>query len=312
MIRALCLNPIIDRTYYIDDYQVGTKFMEIPSVCSAGGKGVNSARVMAQMGEPCVLYAFVGGATGQMIVQDMESYGVEGVYFETRGETRTAIDIIDARNGRETEIVEPGEEITKEEEQAFFDRLEADLRPGDIVICSGIRMPGMELSVFGELARLAERKGALCALDVDSKYFASSFPAKYFYAKPNLTELKRAFGIQGELTDKDMPALAKKVAELGVETFMISQGGQGSLLFTGEGIFKARIPKVNAVNTIGSGDSTVAGFCIGRARGLSVLECARLAMACGISNAMHSQVGFVEKDQVEELLGQVTIQPLEV
>ena len=92
---------------------------------------------------------------------------------------------------------------------------------------------------------------------------------------------------------------------------MISQGGQGSLLFTGEGIFKARIPKVNAVNTIGSGDSTVAGFCIGRARGLSVLECARLAMACGISNAMHSQVGFVEKDQVEELMERVTIEAFE-
>lgn len=311
MIRALCLNPIIDRTYYIDGYQVGKKFMEIPAVCSAGGKGVNSARVMAQMGEPCVLYAYVGGAAGQMIIQDMESYGIEGVYFETEGETRSAINIIDGKNNRETEIVEPGVHITKEEEQVFFDRLESDLQPGDIVICSGIPMPGMENSVFGKLARLVEKKGALCALDVDSKYFASSFPAKYFYAKPNLVELQRAFGIAGDLAEKDMPALAERVAELGVETFMISQGSQGSLLFTGEGIFKARIPRVNAVNTIGSGDSTVAGFCIGRARGLSVLECARLAMACGISNAMHSQVGFVEKDQVEELMERVTVEAFE-
>ena len=77
MIRVICLNPVIDRMYYIDDFCAATKFYEVPPKVYVGGKGINIARVMSLMGEHCVLYGFLGGGNGRLVSEDMKGYDVE-------------------------------------------------------------------------------------------------------------------------------------------------------------------------------------------------------------------------------------------
>jgi len=312
MLRIIGLNPVIDRMYYIDDFRAGTKFMLIPPHCFAGGKGTNVARVCAQMGQSCVLYAFLGGSAGQMIEENLGHYGVKGVYFRHPGETRTTINIIDLKNARETEFTEPGVHVSAQDEQAFLDRFAADVQAGDIVICSGIPMPGMSKDIFRRVAQIAHAAGARTVLDVDPVYFMDSMPAPFYFVKPNLLELKGILGEteEGDPADAELSRMVDRVMDMGVETFMLSMGSRGCRFFTRQAACEAAIPAVRALSSIGSGDSSVAGFCIGLDRGLPLFECVQLSMACGVSNAMHEEVGFVDRADVERLKEQVLITPI--
>lgn len=307
MIRVICLNPVIDRVYYIDDFCAATKFYEVPPKIYVGGKGINIARVMSLMGEHSVLYGFLGGGNGRLVSDDMKRYDVEFKAFQTSGETRTTINIIDNRNRKETEITEPGPEVGEYEERQFLDALEGDLREGDMVICSGIPMKGMSEDIYRKVSGICEMHGSKCILDATGVYLEKSFPGRYYFSKPNFSELSELFSITEEENVENIIKSGKRMLEMGVENLLISTGESGGIFLNGKGIFRAVIPKEEVVSTIGSGDASVAGFCIGVKRGYSAKDCVRLAMACGICNAKFSKVGYVEPEMVKELFGGVRI-----
>ncbi|MBS6645612.1 MAG: hexose kinase [Clostridiaceae bacterium] len=307
MIRVICLNPVIDRVYYIDDFCAATKFYEVPPKIYVGGKGINIARVMSLMGEHSVLYGFLGGGNGRLVFDDMKRYDVEFKAFQTSGETRTTINIIDNRNRKETEITEPGPEVGEYEEQQFLDALEGDLREGDMVICSGIPMKGMSEDIYRKVSGICEMHGSKCILDATGVYLEKSFPGRYYFSKPNFSELSELFSITEEENVENIIKSGKRMLEMGVENLLISTGESGGIFLNEKGIFRAVIPKEEVVSTIGSGDASVAGFCIGVKRGYSAKDCVRLAMACGICNAKFSKVGYVEPEMVKELFGGVRI-----
>ncbi len=303
MIRAICLNPVIDRLYYIDDFRAGTQFKEIRPDIFAGGKGINIARVVAQLGEECSLYAFLGGSAGRIIESDMEKHGVALHPFRHEGETRTTVNIIDNRNRVETEITEPGVIVGKSLVDSFFAELGNDLSPDDIVVCSGIPLKGMEIDIYKEISRLCYERRARCFLDVNSVYLEAAFPARYSFFKPNINELRTLFD-DGVSPVED---LLCKVLSLGAESVMVSMGRDGCLFMGRNEHFSASVPDEEVVSTIGSGDASVAGFAVAKARGLDDREAVRLAMASGVSNAMHREVGFIDKAQVEALSNRVII-----
>lgn len=307
MIRVICLNPVIDRVYYIDDFCAATKFYEVPPKIYVGGKGINIARVMSLMGEHSVLYGFLGGGNGRLVSDDMKRYDVEFKAFQTSGETRTTINIIDNRNRKETEITEPGPEVGEYEERQFLDALEGDLREGDMVICSGIPMKGMSEDIYRKVSGICVMHGSKCILDATGVYLEKSFPGRYYFSKPNFSELSELFSITEEENVENIIKSGKRMLEMGVENLLISTGESGGIFLNGKGIFRAVIPKEEVVSTIGSGDASVAGFCIGVKRGYSAKDCVRLAMACGICNAKFSKVGYVEPEMVKELFGGVRI-----
>ena len=303
MIRAVCLNPVIDRLYYIDDFKAGVQFREISPDIFAGGKGVNIARVVSQLGEECELYVFLGGSAGQIIESDMEKYDVLIHAFRHSGETRTTINIIDNGNRRETEIKEPGVAVDKSLIDSFFTDLERTLSPDDIVVCSGIPLKGMDKAIYKEISILCESKKARCFIDASSVYLKAAFPSHYSFFKPNINELRDLFSDDSSQAD----ALMRKAVSSGAESVMVSTGKEGCLFMSSDGYFSASVPDEKVVSTIGSGDSSVAAFAVAKARGLDDKEAVRLAMAAGVSNAMHREVGFIDRDEVDELKKRVII-----
>lgn len=307
MIRVVGLNPVIDRTYYIDDFSAGTKFYEISPKVDVGGKGVNVARVLSLMGEPCVLYGFVGGSNGRLVEEEMNACHVKFRAFPANGETRTTINIIDNCSRRETEITEPGALVGEEEQKHFLSALKGDLRPGDFVICSGIPMRGMSQEIYRLVNKICQEQGCRCALDATGVYLERSFPGDYFFSKPNFSELTELFQIREEHSLENLLKYGRAMQKLGVENLLISMGGDGGIFMDRVRTFRIGIPKVRVVSTIGCGDSSVAGFCLGAQRGMSKADCVRLAMACGACNAMFSKVGYVEPDKVWELFEEVQV-----
>lgn len=307
MIRVICLNPVVDRMYYIGDFSPGRQYKEIAPQLFAGGKGVNTARVISQLGERCCLYGFLGGANGRLVEQDMRRYGVELHPFYTTGETRTTINIIDRAARRETEITEPSVPVTSEDASRFLAELETDLRPGDLVVCSGIPMASMEPGIYGTISALARAKGAFCALDANSQYLRASFPGQYSFAKPNTAELCELFAEPPDWQQAQTLRLARRMSGLGVERVLVSTGRTGGVLVHNDRCLYASVPDLPVRSTIGSSDATVAGFCVAMSRGLPDADALKLAMACGVCNALFSQVGYVEKDRVEQLVREIRV-----
>lgn len=311
MIRVVGPNPVVDRLYYIDDFHAAAKFHEIVPNLYPGGKGVNIARVLGLLEEPCILYSFLGGDNGRMIEREMERYHVEMKIFPAEGETRTTINIIDNANRRETEITEPGVAIGPEKEARFLKTLEEDLQAGDMVICSGIPMKGMGEDIYQRISRLCAKRDCSCALDATGIYLKRSFPGNYFFFKPNFSELSQLFHLDEEETAENIIRYGKKTLEKGVENLLISMGGRGGIFLDRQRVLQVGMPKVSVVSTIGSGDASVAGYCAGACRGLGKEDCVRLAMACGISNARFSKVGYVEKDMVWDLYKEIEVWQVE-
>lgn len=308
MIRAVCFNPVVDRLYCIDNFAAGMQSKQIIPHVFAGGKGVNIARVVSQLGEPCALYCFLGGANGQCIRRDMQRHGVKLRALEMEGETRTTINIIDRANARETEITEAGSFLSAELESQMVAIMESEIGPGDLVVCSGIPLPGMHTDIYRRLSAVAHDKKALCVLDTNEESLRNSFPGDYFFSKPNLSELCTLHNAGIVDNEEALLRLAQKTRTMGVRNLMISTGGAGCV-FVGDALcLRARVPRVTVASTIGSGDAAVAGFCVAYSRGLKLEDCVRFAMACGVSNAQHTQVGYVNSAQVQTLFDAVRIE----
>lgn len=309
MIRVICLNPVIDRMYYIDEFQAACKFYEISPQIYVGGKGINIARVLSQMGQPCVLYGFVGGNNGQLVEAEMAKYHVEFRAFRTTGETRTTINIIDRKNRKETEITEPGIPVGEEEQSLFLNQLKHDLEPGDMVICSGIPMSGMCEDIYCQISRICQEYECKCVLDATGIYLKKSFPGQYYFSKPNFAEIAELFG-KTENDETEILEFGKQMQKLGVENLLISMGENGGKFFDKDSVYEVYIPTADVISTIGSGDSTVAGFCLGTVLKMEKQDCVKLAMACGICNAEFSNVGYVEAKRVWELFKQIKIEKI--
>jgi tagatose 6-phosphate kinase len=296
--------------YFIDDFVASKKFKEIAPQIFIGGKGVNIAKVVTRLSEKCTLYSFIGGYGGQLIRREMERFGVDFKYCEINGEIRTTINVIDNKNHQETEITESGAAVSPEWEAALLGMIKDDISSGDIVICSGIPMAGMKAGVYKTISLWCREKGAKCILDTNSRYLIESFPAQYSFMKPNLAEIKELHQIDAIQDDAQLFYLAQKTLKMGIENLLISTGSSGGMFFSKDVALKISVPDEPVASTIGSGDSTVAGFCIALQKGYPLKDCLKYAMACGVCNAMHPQVGYAEKKEVEKLMPQITIDPI--
>ena len=232
--------------------------------------------------------------------------------FRTDGETRTTINIIDNARRQETEITEPGVMINQESQREFLDTLQNDIRKGDMVICSGIPMQGMQNNIYAQISNICLNNECKCILDATGIYLKEAFPGKYYFAKPNFSELSELFQYTGENNLAGILECGKKMQLLGAENVLVSMGHEGGLFLGKNSCMKVTIPKAEVISTIGSGDATVAGFCIGVNREMPVEDCIRLSMACGISNAECSKVGNVDPKRVWEYYHQIDLSYLDM
>ena len=308
MVRILCLNPVIDRMYYIDNFIPGRQYHGNIPEAYASGKGVNIMRIMRGFGLETVLYAFVGGANGKLVESEIERVGSRSVLFHHEGETRTTINIIDHSCRKETEITEAGGKIDTQQQQEFLDCLSSDCQRGDVIICSGLPANGMSPDIYRKVSQIAEARDAYCVIDANRIYLKSSFPGKYLLAKPNKDELSRLFDNGAMYTDDEALVAAKKLIGMGVENVLVSAGENGALFTNGSASYRVHVPNVEVISTIGSGDSTVSGFCYGHLKGCCLEECLSYAMAFGVVNAMHPEVGIVPPQEAEEMKSRITIE----
>ena len=298
-ILTVTANPAVDVAYFVNDFKMGEVHRPIRTVMTAGGKGLNVARVAVTLGEKVTAMGFVGGANGEFIKKEAERLSISCAFTEIQGETRRNTDMIDAE-GRVGEILEAGPEITSEEERAFIDAFSREVELHDIICISGSLPRGLGAEFYCHLVSIARSRGKRVIVDTSGPALERVMSKHPFMIKPNSDEMACLFGIDPKIS-------LVRMAEVGVEMPFVTLGGDGAMLLEGDRFYKYSIPWLQVKNTVGSGDSTVGGIAAGLSRGMPIRDAVRLGMAAGMANTQFEETGTVTAELVEKFYHRVEI-----
>jgi len=309
MITTVVLNPAVDKIYFVDNFQVGGLFRIKETITSAGGKGINVSRVIRALGEEVLSLGFKGGRTGEWLVEQLGELGAMTEFIEVEGESRTNNNIIDRINGTETEVLEVGPLITEKNIEEFISIYRKALKKTKIVVCSGGIPAGAKDDIYKILIDEAKKHDIKVILDASGEVLKRGIEAKPYLIKPNLREL-------GGLVNKELKEISdvleacRYVQREGVDLVLASLGEKGAILVSKDRAFRVHVPSIKVVNTIGSGDSMVAGVAVALSKGFDLKEVLRLGAACGVNNAQYQAIGVVNRDEVYKLIEEIRIEEI--
>ncbi len=308
MITTVTLNPAIDTRYFIEDFKEGRLFRAEKTIKSPGGKGLNVTKVLKQLDANVVATGILGGKNGEWIQENLKNMNIKEGFYVSSAETRVCIAVLAKHS--ETEILESGEELPDSDLRAFEKKFMELVEKSDVITMSGSLPKGMDAGYYQKLVEMVNRKGKKVILDTSGKSLLEGVKGKPYLIKPNFDELEYVLGESIDGRDKIKKAVGK-LKNLGAQNVLVSLGGEGAIYF-GEEILKITIPKIKIHNTVGSGDSSVAGFAKGLDDGLELHEILKLSMACGMSNAQSMETGKVIPEDVKEFIGNITIEELKM
>ena len=308
MITTVTLNPAIDTRYFIDDFKDGKLFRVDKIIKSPGGKGLNVSKVLKQLGADITASGILGGKNGEWIRDELKKLNISEEFIFTDKETRVCIAIL--AHHSETEILESGEEFSDEDLKNFEDRFLELVEKSDVITMSGSLPKGIPTDYYKKIIEMANEKGKKVILDTSGKALLEGVKGRPYLIKPNFDELAFVLGEEIDSREKIRKAV-KKLQDLGAQNILVSLGGDGAMYF-GRQDLKIKIPKIKIHNTVGSGDSSVAGFAKGLEQGLELEDILKLSMACGMSNAQSQETGSVNMEDVNKLISEIEIKELDI
>lgn len=310
MIATVTLNASIDKAYRIGQgLEVGSVMRVLEVRDTAGGKGLNASRAVATCGEDVVATGFVGGHNGELLRDLLDADGIRHDFVRVTAETRCCINVLDA-NGTSTEFLEPGREVTGDDVTAIKEKVRGLAAASDVVTIDGSAPKGAGDNIYAQLIAIVREMGKPVILDTSGKLLTESLCARPTMIKPNTDEIAAILGRKPASLD-EIVAAAREVRENhGVEIVVVSLGGDGAIMSCADGEFRGVAPKIEAVNTVGSGDTLVGAFAVATARGFSLPERLRFAMACASANCLTPSTGNFEMAAAEELRDQTVVSRL--
>ena len=282
MIYTVTLNPSIDYIAHVDQLTPGALTRTKGEAVYPGGKGVNVALVLARLGLPVRAICFTAGETGAMFERLLAPTGLPCRFFLLPdGMTRINVKI---KGEKESELNGTGPQLSAEALKALEHEL-WQLEPGDWLVLSGALPAGAPTHLYARLAALAKSRGARVAVDTAGAPLTSALPEKPDLIKPNLAELDELSSSSAK-TLTDIAASAAALQHAGAQTVLVSLGGNGAVLLCGrDEALRLPAPAGRVLNTVGAGDSMVAGYLSGLSQGQSGSEAFRLAVAAGSAAA---------------------------
>ena len=302
MIYTVTFNPAIDYVVRFDrPLAVGEVNRAKGEDCVLGGKGVNVSGVLAQLGCESVALGFVAGETGAWLERGLAAQGLRTDFVHLdHGMTRINVKI---KAGQETELNGAGPDIPESAMQALEEKLDA-LQKDDILILAGSIPASLAQTTYERLlARLAGR-GVRAVVDATRDLLVNVLPYRPFLIKPNNHELSEIAGMP--LTcDAEITAAARDLQAKGARNVLVSMAGDGALLLDEHGgVHRIGCPKGRVVNSVGAGDSMVAGFVAGYQQSGGDYDAAlKLGTACGSATAF--SLGLATRADIDKLLAEM-------
>jgi 1-phosphofructokinase len=303
------LNPALDKTVYVDSLRVGDSNRIARVETDAGGKGINASRMLRTLGGETIALGLLGGRTGQFIEHVLKHEGVPTDFVKTTKETRTNIQIQTSDGAPPTVLNEKGGPVRPEELEELLSKVAAVAPRCSFVIFGGSIPQNVPADIYQRMITAVRAAGARAILDADGDLLLCNLTATPFMIKPNRDEARRLVG-HDLTTDSDAVRAANVLRARGIELVAISLGADGCIAANSEGTWKAIPPKVDAVSTVGCGDSMVAGIALALSRGDTLREALCLGSAAGAATAMSSGAEMGRLEDIERLVPLVSVMRL--
>ncbi len=308
MITTVTLNAALDKVYTLPNFKLDQVHRPEHAITVPGGKGINAARVLRLLGAPVGATGIVAGHTGRQVLDGLRSEGIAADFVEAaHGETRLAITVLGSSPSTQTELIEAGPEVTRDELAALRRKVMTLARSSAWVLFSGSLPQGCPAGLYAELIALAKAQGARTALDASGEALALGLQGGPDLVKPNAEEAARYAGVT-ELTPDIAKVAAAQLVKAGAKLAVISLGEDGAIAASADSLYRVKVPAVSVVSPLGSGDAMVAGMVAAALKHPSdIEEILRQGAACGTSAALHPMAGFLSTEDVTKLEQQISV-----
>ena len=305
MIYTITFNPALDYITQVENFKIGEINRTKTETILPGGKGLNVSIVLKNLEIENTALGFVAGFTGEELIRKMESQGVKTDFVKVeKGLTRINVKISSINENRieETALNGMGPQITKEDIEVLFEKIQK-MSTNDIVILSGSIPKNIDNDIYEKICKKLNEKGITFIVDSTQELLMNVLKYHPFLIKPNKEELEETLN-RKILTKEDIINAAKTLQKMGAQNVLVSLGNDGALLLTKEDdIYYSKAPRGQVVNTVGSGDSMVAGFLAGYYQTKDYEYALKTGVAAGSASAF--SIRLATKKDVDLLLKQL-------
>lgn len=305
MIYTVTLNPSIDYVIKLDTLNHGSVNRVNEENIYPGGKGINVSNILNELGYKNIALGFISGFTGKYIVDSMIAKNLNCDFIElSNGFTRINVKI---KSNEETEVNGNGPNISEEDLQKLYDKID-NLKNGDILVLAGSIPSTVDDKLYENIMKRLEDKNIKIVVDATKNLLLNVLKYNPFLIKPNNHELAEMFNVELNSTE-DVVFYARKLKEMGAQNVLISMGKDGALLVTeNDEVFASSVAKGEVVNSVGAGDSMVAGFIAGYLKSNSYEEALRLGAASGGATAFSSDLAT--REFIDKLVDEIKIEKI--
>lgn len=260
MVYTVTFNPALDYVVWVNDFQPGETNRTIRDCVQFGGKGINVSVMLQNLGIPNIALGFLAGFTGEGFEKGLQDIGIQTDFiWLPAGLTRINVKI---KAGTETEINGQGPDISKFALEQLFQKL-GKLKEGDVLVLAGSIPKSLPDDIYQRIMKRLEGRGILTAVDATRDLLCAVLAYHPFLIKPNKHELGEIFG-KTLTSDMEIEDCARQLQQQGARNVLVSMAGEGSFLLDESGVsHRLGVPKGTVRNSVGAGDSMVAGFLAG-------------------------------------------------
>lgn len=302
MIYTVTFNPSLDYIVSVKDFRPGMTNRTSSELMLAGGKGINVSIVLGNIGIKSTALGFIAGFTGDEIVRRLHNGGINSEFIKINdGISRINIKLksIDG-----TEINGQGPHIDSSHIEQLMNRLRR-LESGDVLVLAGSIPAGISDNIYKDIMDMLKDKGVQIVVDATSRLLTNVLEYNPFFIKPNQHELGDIFNVTLNTQEEVIP-YALELKKMGAVNVCVSMGGKGAILVADDGnVYKAKAPDGILKNSVGAGDSLVAGFLSGWIEKKDYEYAFRKGVATGSASAFSERLAT--NGEVNDLIGKVTI-----
>ena len=305
MIYTITFNPALDYIVKMDDFNLGHVNRSSCESVYAGGKGINVSIVLNNLGVKSKALGFIAGFTGQEIEREVREFGCDTDFIKLKnGMSRINVKI---KADVESEINGGGPDIPEEALEELYEKLNC-LTEGDILVLAGSIPKTMPVDIYEKIMESLQDKGVKFIVDTTGESLLKVLKYKPFLIKPNNHELAEMFNVELNTT-QDIIFYAEKLKEMGAQNVLISMGKDGALLVSEDNqVLISSVAKGEVVNSVGAGDSMVAGFISGYLKSQNYEDALRLGAASGGATAFSSDLAT--REFIDKLVKEIKIEKI--
>ena len=297
MIYTITFNPSLDYVLKVPELSFGKINRSENEKIYIGGKGINVSWVLSELGVKSTALGFVSGFSGSELECRMQAKGISTDFIHVKeGFTRINIKL---RSEVETEINGQGPFVSEEELSQMFEKISC-MTEEDILIISGSVCRGLSQNIYADIVKLCKEKGIRVVVDASSTLLWNTLEYQPFLIKPNRHELGDIFNREIS-TQEEIIFYGKELQNRGARNVLVSAGGDGAVLIAEDGeVYEMKAPSGTVINSVGAGDSMVAGFLAGYMKEADYEKALKWGICAGSATAFSE--GLATKEDIDKLM----------